>query len=182
MGCTHTRVCVCACMVWLLLGKLRQRPGSIQALRRGVRRLSQHLSPTPGDPSPGPQVFVKCHFDYDPATDSLIPCKEAGLKFMAGDLLQIVNQDDPNWWQVRGLLRVVVVGGVVALSPLPWGCPCQLGSRKGRRSLGLGRVPGSWWGSLGAVGGGSLETRGFLGRSRGPWGWGDALGDGGEGP
>lgn len=47
-----------------------------------------------------PQVFVKAHFDYDPVTDNLIPCKEAGLKFVAGDLLQIVNQDDPNWWQV----------------------------------------------------------------------------------
>lgn len=45
-------------------------------------------------------MFVKCHFDYDPARDSLIPCKEAGLRFCAGDLLQIVNQDDANWWQV----------------------------------------------------------------------------------
>lgn len=49
------------------------------------------------------QVFVKCHFDYDPARDSLIPCKEAGLRFSAGDLLQIVNQDDANWWQVSPL-------------------------------------------------------------------------------
>lgn len=51
-------------------------------------------------PNPWVQVFVKCHFDYDPARDSLIPCKEAGLRFNAGDLLQIVNQDDANWWQV----------------------------------------------------------------------------------
>ncbi|NXH01069.1 MPP2 protein, partial [Loxia leucoptera] len=56
--------------------------------------------------------FVKCHFDYDPATDSLIPCKEAGLKFMAGDLLQIVNQDDPNWWQACH-----VEGGSAGLVP-----------------------------------------------------------------
>lgn len=46
------------------------------------------------------QVFVKCHYDYDPANDNLIPCKEAGLKFYTGDILQIVNQDDLNWWQV----------------------------------------------------------------------------------
>ncbi|KFO71348.1 MAGUK p55 subfamily member 2, partial [Cuculus canorus] len=59
-----------------------------------------------------PQVFVKCHFDYDPATDSLIPCKEAGLRFMAGDLLQIVNQDDPNWWQACH-----VEGGSAGLVP-----------------------------------------------------------------
>lgn len=50
---------------------------------------------------------MKCHFDYDPGRDSLIPCKEAGLRFSAGDLLQIVNQDDANWWQVR--LRVCLL-------------------------------------------------------------------------
>lgn len=47
------------------------------------------------------QVFFKCHYDYDPANDNLIPCKEAGLRFDTGDILQIVNQDDPNWWQVK---------------------------------------------------------------------------------
>lgn len=46
------------------------------------------------------QVFFKCHYDYDPASDNLIPCKEAGLRFETGDILQIVNQDDVNWWQV----------------------------------------------------------------------------------
>lgn len=47
------------------------------------------------------QVFFKCHYNYDPENDNLIPCKEAGLRFQAGDILQIVNQDDVNWWQVR---------------------------------------------------------------------------------
>ncbi|XP_062925500.1 protein PALS2-like isoform X2 [Mobula hypostoma] len=45
------------------------------------------------------QVFVKCHFDYNPANDSLIPCKDAGLKFSRGDILQVVNREDLNWWQ-----------------------------------------------------------------------------------
>ncbi|XP_036051482.1 MAGUK p55 subfamily member 2 isoform X2 [Onychomys torridus] len=58
------------------------------------------------------QVFVKCHFDYEPARDSLIPCKEAGLRFNAGDLLQIVNQDDANWWQACH-----VEGGSAGLIP-----------------------------------------------------------------
>lgn len=48
------------------------------------------------------QAFVKCHFDYDPSHDNLIPCKEAGLRFHSGEILQIFNQDDPNWWQVGG--------------------------------------------------------------------------------
>ncbi|NXU60878.1 MPP6 protein, partial [Horornis vulcanius] len=37
------------------------------------------------------QVFVKCHFDYNPYNDNLIPCKEAGLKFSKGEILQIAS-------------------------------------------------------------------------------------------
>ncbi|XP_036796693.1 MAGUK p55 subfamily member 2 isoform X3 [Oncorhynchus mykiss] len=59
------------------------------------------------------QVFVKCHYDYDPANDNLIPCKEAGLKFYTGDILQIVNQDDLNWWQARRCVE----GGSAGLIP-----------------------------------------------------------------
>ncbi|KAG7254217.1 hypothetical protein CRUP_006018, partial [Coryphaenoides rupestris] len=50
-------------------------------------------------------VFFKCHYDYDPANDNLIPCKEAGLRFETGDILQIVNQDDLNWKSVHGNRR-----------------------------------------------------------------------------
>uniref|UniRef100_A0A8C6SDM7 Membrane protein, palmitoylated 2a (MAGUK p55 subfamily member 2) n=1 Tax=Neogobius melanostomus TaxID=47308 RepID=A0A8C6SDM7_9GOBI len=57
-------------------------------------------------------VFFKCHYDYDPAHDNLIPCKEAGLRFETGDILQIVNQDDVNWWQARH-----VEGGNTGLIP-----------------------------------------------------------------
>uniref|UniRef100_A0A4W5LU47 Protein associated with LIN7 2, MAGUK p55 family member a n=1 Tax=Hucho hucho TaxID=62062 RepID=A0A4W5LU47_9TELE len=46
------------------------------------------------------QVHLKPHFNYSPATDNLIPCKEAGLAFSKGDVLHIVNREDPNWWQV----------------------------------------------------------------------------------
>lgn len=59
------------------------------------RSVYQHIS---FDPSL--QAFVKCHFDYDPSYDNLIPCKEAGLSFNSGDILQIFNQEDLNWWQV----------------------------------------------------------------------------------
>ncbi|XP_062518614.1 MAGUK p55 subfamily member 7-like isoform X2 [Corticium candelabrum] len=44
-------------------------------------------------------VFVMAHFDYDPRTDSLCPCKEAGIDFRRGDVLRIVDQQDPKWWQ-----------------------------------------------------------------------------------
>lgn len=78
---------------------------------------------------------MKCHFDYDPARDSLIPCKEAGLRFNAGDLLQIVNQDDANWWQVSpghpcispGVVhgRARAQGGVLLLRQILVSCPFQ---------------------------------------------------------
>lgn len=49
---------------------------------------------------PPSQVYVRPYFDYDPASDNLIPCREAGMGFQRGDVLQIVNREDPNWWQV----------------------------------------------------------------------------------
>ena len=47
------------------------------------------------------QMRVRAHFTYDPMSDPIIPCKEAGLTFKRGDILHIVSQDDPNWWQAR---------------------------------------------------------------------------------
>ncbi|KAL7861719.1 hypothetical protein SRHO_G00131600 [Serrasalmus rhombeus] len=44
-------------------------------------------------------VHVKAHFDYDPSDDPYIPCRELGLCFQKGDILHIISQDDPNWWQ-----------------------------------------------------------------------------------
>lgn len=47
------------------------------------------------------QVFVKALFDYDPKEDKAIPCKEAGLAFKKGSILQIMSQDDATWWQAK---------------------------------------------------------------------------------
>ena len=44
---------------------------------------------------------MRALFDYLPAEDSLLPCMEIGLPFQKGDILQIVDQADPNWWQAR---------------------------------------------------------------------------------
>ncbi|XP_045382640.1 MAGUK p55 subfamily member 2 isoform X3 [Lemur catta] len=76
-------------------------PRALQELLRSASgSVILKILPSYQEPHLPRQVFVKCHFDYDPVRDSLIPCKEAGLRFNAGDLLQIVNQDDANWWQV----------------------------------------------------------------------------------
>ncbi|KAJ7996564.1 hypothetical protein DPEC_G00238340 [Dallia pectoralis] len=47
------------------------------------------------------EMYMRAQFDYDPTKDDLIPCKEAGLKFRTGDIIQVINKQDPNWWQAR---------------------------------------------------------------------------------
>lgn len=88
-------------------------PRALQELLRSASgSVILKILPSYQEPHLPRQVFVKCHFDYDPARDSLSPCKEAGLRFNAGDLLQIVNQDDANWWQACH-----VEGGSAGLIP-----------------------------------------------------------------
>ncbi|XP_077469451.1 peripheral plasma membrane protein CASK-like isoform X10 [Stigmatopora argus] len=45
------------------------------------------------------QIYVRAQFEYDPTKDDLIPCKEAGIRFRVGDIIQIISKDDHNWWQ-----------------------------------------------------------------------------------
>ncbi|KAK9872916.1 hypothetical protein WA026_020268 [Henosepilachna vigintioctopunctata] len=45
--------------------------------------------------------FMRALFEYDPQEDTLLPCREIGLAFERGDILQVVDQRDPNWWQAR---------------------------------------------------------------------------------
>lgn len=44
---------------------------------------------------------MKALFSYDPKEDTIIPCQNAGLSFTRGDILHIVSQEDPMWWQAR---------------------------------------------------------------------------------
>ena len=48
-------------------------------------------------------MCVRAHFSYNPTDDQLSPCREAGLAFDRGDILHIVNQEDPLWWQAKKL-------------------------------------------------------------------------------
>ncbi|XP_059485902.1 protein PALS2 isoform X2 [Neocloeon triangulifer] len=45
--------------------------------------------------------YMRALFDYDPKEDTLLPCSDIGLEFQHGDILQILNQNDPNWWQAK---------------------------------------------------------------------------------
>ncbi|XP_061668923.1 MAGUK p55 subfamily member 5b [Syngnathoides biaculeatus] len=44
-------------------------------------------------------MHVRAYFDYDPSDDPFVPCRELGLSFQKGDILHVLSQDDPNWWQ-----------------------------------------------------------------------------------
>mgnify|MGYP000877265397 CR=1 FL=1 len=46
-------------------------------------------------------IYLRALFNYDANEDSLLPCKEVGVSFNQGDILEVVNQEDPNWWQAR---------------------------------------------------------------------------------
>ncbi|KAL1123832.1 hypothetical protein AAG570_001603, partial [Ranatra chinensis] len=65
--------------------------------------LTFRLVPT-AEPSSGPKpnkTYMRALFSYDPKEDTLLPCREIGLAFDRGDILQILNQKDPNWWQAK---------------------------------------------------------------------------------
>uniref|UniRef100_A0AAQ5XCL0 Membrane protein, palmitoylated 6a (MAGUK p55 subfamily member 6) n=1 Tax=Amphiprion ocellaris TaxID=80972 RepID=A0AAQ5XCL0_AMPOC len=88
-------------------------PHELQELLRDCSgSITLKVLPSYKDTPAPPQVYLKPHFNYNPATDNLIPCKEAGLAFSKGDVLHVVNKEDPNWWQARK-----VVGGATGLIP-----------------------------------------------------------------
>lgn len=47
--------------------------------------------------------YIRTFFDYDASRDSLLPTGDVGMSFRAGDVLELVDDQDPNWWQVRPL-------------------------------------------------------------------------------
>ena len=45
------------------------------------------------------QFHYRAHFSYSPDDDLYIPCHELGISFQRGDILHVISQDDPHWWQ-----------------------------------------------------------------------------------
>ncbi|XP_050930473.1 MAGUK p55 subfamily member 4 [Lates calcarifer] len=58
-------------------------------------------------------VYMKAMVDYCPLQDSSIPCPNAGMAFSRGDLLEVVDQSDGQWWQARKLPRVTSCAGLI---------------------------------------------------------------------
>uniref|UniRef100_UPI00358E31A7 MAGUK p55 subfamily member 7-like n=1 Tax=Myxine glutinosa TaxID=7769 RepID=UPI00358E31A7 len=59
------------------------------------------------------KLFLHALFDYQPSEDPAIPCREAGLAFSRGDVLQVVSQDDVAWWQARHTGGNLVRAGLI---------------------------------------------------------------------
>lgn len=51
--------------------------------------------------NPQEKIVVRAFFDYDAENDSFMPCKELGLSFEKGEILTIIDQSDPQWWQAQ---------------------------------------------------------------------------------
>ncbi|XP_041066771.1 peripheral plasma membrane protein CASK isoform X3 [Carcharodon carcharias] len=80
---------------------LREMRGSITfKIVPSYRIQSASCEDLPSTTQPkGRQIYVRAQFEYDPSKDDLIPCKEAGIRFRVGEIIQIISKDDHNWWQ-----------------------------------------------------------------------------------
>ncbi|XP_076024899.1 55 kDa erythrocyte membrane protein [Genypterus blacodes] len=97
--------------------------------------VTMKIIPTAQNRSQACEVYMRAQFDYDPANDDLIPCKEAGLKFQTGDIIQIINKQDPNWWQGRVERSAADFAGLIPSPELQeWRVASKSKSKEGRQS------------------------------------------------
>ncbi|PAA52101.1 hypothetical protein BOX15_Mlig006846g1 [Macrostomum lignano] len=91
-----------------LITEINEQPlESPEALQRMLRQLSGNVTFTVLTPafksvrSDHSTVYLRACFEYRPDFDTLLPTRDLGLRFVCGDILQVVNQEDPNYWQAR---------------------------------------------------------------------------------
>ncbi|KAK7169266.1 hypothetical protein R3I93_005294 [Phoxinus phoxinus] len=77
----------------------RTQQSSCEDLPSTIQPKGRQISRPPIKDKFSIQIYVRAQFEYDPVKDDLIPCKEAGIRFRVGDIIQIINKDDHNWWQ-----------------------------------------------------------------------------------
>lgn len=70
-----------------------------EQLKRSQESVTFKISPSSRDVFPSTTCFMRALFNYDPNQDKLLPCKEVGVEFKQGDILEVLSQEDPNWWQ-----------------------------------------------------------------------------------
>uniref|UniRef100_A0AAZ1XXQ0 Membrane protein, palmitoylated 4a (MAGUK p55 subfamily member 4) n=1 Tax=Oreochromis aureus TaxID=47969 RepID=A0AAZ1XXQ0_OREAU len=88
-------------------------------------------------------VCMRAMVDYCPLQDSSIPCPDAGMAFSRGDLLQVVDQSDGQWWQARKLPCATSCAGLIPSASMlkskqreQWWCQRSVCEKSGfRRSF-----------------------------------------------
>jgi len=73
----------------------------MESLAKSKDSVSLKIVPSFQEPVNTAPCYMRTLYNYDPTEDTLLPCKELGLAFNQGDVLEILNQEDPNWWQAR---------------------------------------------------------------------------------
>ncbi|KAL6484570.1 hypothetical protein MHYP_G00066150 [Metynnis hypsauchen] len=68
---------------------------------------------SPQPPTSQATLYMRAMVDYNPLQDPSIPCPDAGMAFSKGDLLQIVDQRDIQWWQARLLPNTTACAGLI---------------------------------------------------------------------
>ncbi|XP_072936334.1 protein PALS2 [Epargyreus clarus] len=85
-----------------------------EAVSKPNDRVTLKVGPNKKDKSSHATNKLSCYmralFDYNPSEDTLLPCKEIGLEFKRGDILQVSDRKDPNWWQASHVENSEVVG------------------------------------------------------------------------
>jgi len=72
----------------------------VSAQNTNVGSNANHELNKVGSEAPSEQVYhYRAHFSYHPDDDLYIPCHELGISFQRGDILHVINRDDPHWWQ-----------------------------------------------------------------------------------
>ncbi|XP_061142349.1 MAGUK p55 subfamily member 4-like [Syngnathus typhle] len=58
-------------------------------------------------------VYMRSMVDYCPLRDSSIPCPDVGVFFSKGEVLEVLDQSDGQWWQARKLTSSASFVGLI---------------------------------------------------------------------
>lgn len=95
-------------------GRKTERPEEvINEVQHSDNRIVFQVIPSANQGQVPKSLYMRALFTYDPSLDPLLPCKELGIPFVTGEVLEILNQDDPNWWQARKLTELDLPAGLI---------------------------------------------------------------------
>lgn len=61
-------------------------------LRKSKESATFKILPSTNDQPAASSCFMRTLYNYDPSEDTLLPCKELGLYFNQGDIIEVLNQ------------------------------------------------------------------------------------------